>query len=163
MLFYFCNLVESQQDDRIDKLRLKSDNSIVTLEETILINQKLKSLSISPQTSTSTPYNDDVPNLITVNTTNNTTNTNNNKQRRHSSKSSLKKRVNLSETNEIIQNDLSSINDDDEVFSDSIPSKLPRGDMCTPYPQKRGSMPGLFALPDWFESEDRYFLRDFEK
>lgn len=44
--------------------------------------------------------------------------------------------------------------DDDEVFSDSVPAKFLRGDMCTPYPKKRSSIPGVFALPDWF-GDDR--------
>lgn len=44
--------------------------------------------------------------------------------------------------------------DDDEVFSDSISPQLPRGDMCTPYPKKKSSIPGLMYLPDWF-GDDR--------
>lgn len=44
--------------------------------------------------------------------------------------------------------------DDDEVFSDSIEPKLPRGDMCTPYPTRRSSIPGVMYLPDWF-GDDR--------
>lgn len=44
--------------------------------------------------------------------------------------------------------------DDDEVFSDSIEPQLPRGDMCTPYPKRRSSIPGMMYLPDWFANED---------
>lgn len=79
-----------------------------------------------------------------------------------SSKNSIKKRVNLNESAEIIPNLLSSLpldskqpstEEDDEVFSDSVPAKLPRGNMCTPFITKRGSIPGLAALPDWFREE----------
>lgn len=45
--------------------------------------------------------------------------------------------------------------DDDEVFSDSIEPQLPRGDMCTPYPKRRSSIPGMMFLPDWF-GDDRF-------
>lgn len=93
--------------------------------------------------------------------------------RRSSSKSSIKKRVNYSESQEVIPSppppidqQLDAANyldengayanaiDDDEVFSDSVPAKFLRGDMCTPYPKKRSSIPGVFALPDWF-ADDR--------
>lgn len=101
--------------------------------------------------------------------------------RRSSSKSSIKKRVNYSESQEIIPpppllddaaiaialkngnynyceeidaKTNTAILDDDEVFSDSVPAKFLRGDMCTPYPKKRSSIPGVFALPDWF-ADDR--------
>lgn len=76
--------------------------------------------------------------------------------RRSSSRSFSKKHVNYNESTELIppsSSDPNSINDDDEVFSDSIPPQLPRGDMCAPYMKKRGSMPGLVALPDWFGLE----------
>lgn len=45
--------------------------------------------------------------------------------------------------------------DNDDVFSDSIEPQLPRGDMCTPYPKKRSSIPGLMFLPDWFPDDTR--------
>lgn len=68
-----------------------------------------------------------------------------------------KKHVNYSESADIIPaphiSDQNSLADDDEVFSDSIPPQLPRGDMCAPFMTKRGSMPGLVALPDWFSLE----------
>lgn len=71
-----------------------------------------------------------------------------------------KKHVNYSESAEMIpmnmnpiSSDQNSLADDDEVFSDSIPPQLPRGDMCAPFMTKRGSMPGLVALPDWFAME----------
>lgn len=74
-----------------------------------------------------------------------------------STKSSMKKKkVNLNDSAEIIPTIVThqqSVEDDDEVFSDSIPPKLPRGDMCTPFVTKRGSIPGLAALPDWFREE----------
>lgn len=50
---------------------------------------------------------------------------------------------------------VSAATDDDEVFSDSIEPQLPRGDMCTPYPKKRSSIPGLMYLPDWFGEDNR--------
>lgn len=49
-----------------------------------------------------------------------------------------------------------SVADDDEVFSDSIEPQLPRGDMCTPYPKKRSSIPGLMYLPDWFGEDNSW-------
>lgn len=78
-----------------------------------------------------------------------------------STKSSLsvKKHVNYNESAELIPplslvpSDHNSLADDDEVFSDSISPQLPRGDMCAPFMTKRGSMPGLVALPDWFALE----------
>ena len=81
--------------------------------------------------------------------------------RRNSSRSSIKKKVNYTETTEVIPEQVYFINeddlhhenpkdDDDDVFSDSIEPILPRGNMCTPYIPKRGSIPGLEALPDWF-------------
>lgn len=78
--------------------------------------------------------------------------------RRGSSKSSLKKKVNYKDNDIVIPPPAylnNNWNDDDEVFSDSVPPKLPRGDMCTPYLKNRGSIPGLVALPDWF-AEDRF-------
>lgn len=72
------------------------------------------------------------------------------------SKSSMKKRINYNDSTEAMPPSdisLNSIYDDDEVFSDSIQPILPRGNMCTPFLKKRGSMPGLVALPDWFGSE----------
>lgn len=79
--------------------------------------------------------------------------------RRSSSKSSIKKKVAYNDSTEIIPPPEYSPmgNDDDEVFSDSIPPKLPRGNMCAPYATKRGSLPGLVALPDWF-AEDRLMM-----
>lgn len=74
---------------------------------------------------------------------------------RGTSRSSVlsKKHVNYNESTEMIPSDQNSLVDDDEVFSDSIAPQLPRGDMCAPYLTKRGSMPGLVALPDWFSME----------
>lgn len=72
----------------------------------------------------------------------------------------IKKHVNYNESTELIPPNASTTPattseevDDDEVFSDSIPPQLPRGDMCAPFMTKRGSMPGLVALPDWFGLE----------
>lgn len=75
-----------------------------------------------------------------------------------SSKSNAsKKHVNYNESTQLIPphhlSDQNSLVDDDDVFSDSIAPQLPRGDMCAPYLTKRGSMPGLVALPDWFAME----------
>lgn len=79
--------------------------------------------------------------------------------RRCSSKSSIKKRVNYSDSKEYIPSLddglLPMATDDDEVFSDSISPQLPRGDMCTPYPKKKGSIPGLSFPSDWFP-DDRW-------
>ena len=73
--------------------------------------------------------------------------------RRSSSKSSIKKKVNYNDSTEVIPFPEHHSGEDDEVFSDSIPPKLPRGDMCAPYRTKRGSIPGLAALPHWFVEE----------
>lgn len=83
-----------------------------------------------------------------------------------SNKNSIKKKVNLNDSAEIIppppppplnvaetDTKQASMEEDDEVFSDSVPPKLPRGNMCTPFVTKRGSIPGLAALPDWFREE----------
>ena len=89
--------------------------------------------------------------------------------RRGSSRSSIKKKVVYNESAEVIpepeyfmNNDALHRNvhhddDDDEVFSDNIPPPLPRGDMCTPFVARRGSIPGLPALPDWFP-DDKWFV-----
>lgn len=77
--------------------------------------------------------------------------------RRCSSKSSIKKKVNYSDSKEYIPSTddglLPMATDDDEVFSDSISPQLPRGDMCTPYPKKKGSIPGLSFPSDWFPDD----------
>lgn len=77
--------------------------------------------------------------------------------RRCSSKSSIKKKVNYSDSKEYIPSLddalLPMATDDDEVFSDSISPQLPRGDMCTPYPKKKGSIPGLSFPSDWFPDD----------
>lgn len=84
--------------------------------------------------------------------------------RRCSSRTSIKKKVNYSEDQEIIPLPIDSppfssngTGDDDEVFSDSISPKIPRGDMCTPYPKKKGSIPGM-VLPDWFTDDRLLYL-----
>lgn len=80
--------------------------------------------------------------------------------RRDSSRASIKKKVRCSEATEVIPAPDYFINDDnlheaiheddDDVFSDSAPVQTPRGNMCTPYVERKGSLPGLEALPDWF-------------
>lgn len=80
--------------------------------------------------------------------------------RRDSSRASIKKKVRCSESAEVIPESHYFINsddwhevpheDDDDVFSDSAPVQTPRGNMCTPYVERKGSLPGLEALPDWF-------------
>uniref|UniRef100_A0A182T6M5 CAP N-terminal domain-containing protein n=1 Tax=Anopheles maculatus TaxID=74869 RepID=A0A182T6M5_9DIPT len=81
--------------------------------------------------------------------------------RRSSSKSSIKKKVAYNDSTEVIPPpEYPPPDDDDSVFSDSVPPKLPRGDMCTPYATKRGSLPGMIALPDWF-AEDRLMMLVF--
>ncbi|XP_053673894.1 uncharacterized protein LOC128724154 [Anopheles nili] len=79
---------------------------------------------------------------------------------RRSSKSSIKKKVAYNDSTEVIPPpEYPPPEDDDSVFSDSVPAKLPRGDMCTPYATKRGSLPGMIALPDWF-AEDRLMMEE---
>lgn len=82
--------------------------------------------------------------------------------RRDSVRASIKKKVRCSETTEVIPapdyfiNDVGgdwreiSHEDDDDVFSDSAPVQASRGNMCTPYVERKGSLPGLESLPDWF-------------
>lgn len=113
--------------------RLQSDTSNATIEEQIMVSGQC----IPPSTTTKSC-------LV----------------RGASTKSSLtKKHVNYNEHEEMIPqpaafaSDQNSLLDDDEVFSDSIAPQLPRGNMCAPYMTKRGSMPGLVALPDWFSME----------
>lgn len=78
--------------------------------------------------------------------------------RRDSVRASIKKKVRCSDAAEVIplpeycrENDEeTSHEDDDDVFSDSAPVQTPRGNMCTPYIERKGSLPGLEALPEWF-------------
>lgn len=80
--------------------------------------------------------------------------------RRDSARASIKKKVRCSEATEVIPVSNFFINDedwrevphedDDDVFSDSAPVQTMRGNMCTPYIERKGSLPGLEALPDWF-------------
>ena len=80
-----------------------------------------------------------------------------------STKSNKKLHVKYNDSTELIpcaDLDQSSPVDDDEVFSDSIPPQLPRGDMCAPYRTKRGSVPGLVALPDWFALDSPFGEND---
>lgn len=83
--------------------------------------------------------------------------------RRDSSRASVKKKVRCSETAEIIPASDYFINitevttaangtedDEDDVFSDSAPAQVARGNMCTPYVPRKGSLPIPEALPDWF-------------
>jgi hypothetical protein len=81
--------------------------------------------------------------------------------RRDSSRASIKKKVRCSETAEIIpasdyfiNNEVLNVTEDDEddVFSDSAPAQVPRGNMCSPYVPRKGSLPIPEALPDWFPS-----------
>lgn len=86
-------------------------------------------------------------------------------------KSSLKKRVNTNEQKEIINpvtiseivtvceskdDGPTSVTplDDDDVFSDSMPSPLPRSDWCVSYTKNRGELPGFIDLPYWFNTDD---------
>lgn len=80
--------------------------------------------------------------------------------RQGSVRASIKKKVRCSESAEVIpppeyiisdsDNQVYSHEDDDDVFSDNAPVQTPRGNMCTPYVERKGSLPGLEALPDWF-------------
>ncbi len=81
--------------------------------------------------------------------------------RRDSSRASIKKKVRCSETAEIIPATGLFINcdelqptedDEDDVFCDSAPAQISRGNMCTPYVPRKGSLPVPEALPDWFPS-----------
>jgi hypothetical protein len=88
--------------------------------------------------------------------------------RRDSARTSIKKKVRCSETAEVIpppdyyvNNDELRVtagddDDEDDVFSDKIPAQVSRGNMCTPYVQRKGSLPMLEALPDWFPNP-RFF------
>lgn len=82
---------------------------------------------------------------------------------RGGSRASIKKKVNYNTSDEVIPATPDpppppEEEDNDEVFSDSVPPMLPRGDMCTPFLTKRGSIPGLAALPDWFREEKYVFV-----
>jgi hypothetical protein len=79
--------------------------------------------------------------------------------RRDSTRASVKKKVRCSETAEVIpthnyfiniDTDLHIEEDEDDVFCDSAPAQIPRGNMCTPYVKRKGSLPQLEALPEWF-------------
>lgn len=82
--------------------------------------------------------------------------------RRDSARASVKKKVRCSETAEIIPAsdyfinnevlNVTDVDDEDDVFSDSAPAQVPRGNMCTPYVPRKGSLPIPEALPDWFPS-----------
>lgn len=90
--------------------------------------------------------------------------------RRDSVRASIKKKVRCSEATEVIpppdyfinEDDGRQISheDDDDVFCDSAPVQTPRGNMCTPYVDRKGSLPGLEALPDWFPNS-RLTLSEF--
>jgi hypothetical protein len=80
---------------------------------------------------------------------------------RHDSvRASIKKKVRCSESAEVIPPANYFVNDedwremphedDDDVFSDSAPVQTSRGNMCTPFIERKGSLPGPEALPDWF-------------
>lgn len=80
--------------------------------------------------------------------------------RRGSSKSSFKKKVMYSESTEVIpepeyfiNEDVLFVEDDDDVFSDNMPAPMPRGNMCTPFTARKGSLPSLKALPEWFQDD----------
>lgn len=90
--------------------------------------------------------------------------------RRGSSKSSFKKKVMYSESTEVIPEPEYFINedelfpeaegeDDDDVFSDNLPTTKTRGNMCTPYSKRKGSLPSLKGLPEWFQDDSRCFNR----
>lgn len=92
--------------------------------------------------------------------------------RRDSVQASIKKKVRCSESAEVIPLTNYFLNyddwcevpheDDDDVFSDSAPVQTPRGNMCTPYVERKGSLPGLELLPDWFpNSRCQIFLYRF--
>lgn len=91
---------------------------------------------------------------------------------RHDSvRASIKKKVRCSEATEVIPPPDYFVNDDwhevsheddDDVFSDSAPIQTPRGNMCTPYIERKGSLPGLEALPGWFPNS-RWLLVPLKK
>lgn len=78
--------------------------------------------------------------------------------RQGSIRTSIKKKVRCSDAAEVIpvqeyldyDDNQMTHEDDDDVFSDTAPVQTPRGNMCTPYIERKGSLPGLDALPDWF-------------
>ncbi|KAG5682955.1 hypothetical protein PVAND_012272 [Polypedilum vanderplanki] len=109
------------------------------------------------------PPNESESSSTTTSHSNNSTSLHSCLLRRDSSRASIKKKVRCSETAEVIPppdyfinidelSIASAIEDDDEddVFSDKIPAQIARGNMCTPYVQRKGSLPMLEALPDWF-------------
>ncbi|GAB0091850.1 hypothetical protein DMENIID0001_067360 [Sergentomyia squamirostris] len=164
------NSESSEAENASLKQRHRSDASNVTVEESIVIRSVTRTSSVDEESSTSTTVTNR-ENSAMCRSNGNFHNPDDCSRgsdtcdevsksclsRRSSSKSSMKKRVNYNASTEFIPpSDLNSINDDDEVFSDSIPPQLPRGDMCTPYLKKRGSMPGLVALPDWFNTDHQY-------
>lgn len=83
--------------------------------------------------------------------------------RRDSSRASVKKKVRCSETAEVIPasdyfintDELHAEEDEDDVFCDAVPAQVPRGNMCTPYVARKGSLP-VVELPDWFPTP-RFF------
>ena len=84
--------------------------------------------------------------------------------RRDSSRASVKKKVRCSETAEVIPtpdyfintDELHAEEDEDDVFCDEVPAQMPRGNMCTPYVARKGSLPVVEPLPDWFPNP-RFF------
>lgn len=84
--------------------------------------------------------------------------------RRDSSRASVKKKVRCSETAEVIPpsdyfintDELHAEEDEDDVFCDEVPAQIPRGNMCTPYVARKGSLPVVEPLPDWFPNP-RFF------
>lgn len=86
---------------------------------------------------------------------------------RGGSRASIKKKVNYNTSDEVIPATPDpppppEEEENDEVFSDSVAPMLPRGDMCTPFLTKRGSIPGLAALPDWFREEKYEIFYDLK-
>lgn len=165
------NIGNNSSIDKTIKNRLSSETSNITIEETIqlqpnnklIINNPLVPSNEADEELTNCQLDDILVNNL--NKENDDTDDDLSKEcyrdsctsQRTSSKSSMKKRINYNDSTEAMPPSdisLNSINgDDDEVFSDSIQPILPRGNMCTPFLKKRGSMPGLVALPDWFGSE----------
>jgi len=93
--------------------------------------------------------------------------------RKDSVRASIKKKVRCSETTELIPTPNYYINcdelhesttngnekeeDDDDVFSDTVAPQVTRGNMCSPYVPRKGSLP-IEALPDWFPTSRLLFL-----
>jgi hypothetical protein len=143
------------------------DSSLHIVDD--VANDKInESESDKNSANTHSPNGNESSSTSTCNSTSNSTQLHSCLLRRDSARASIKKKVRCSETAEVIpppdyyinNDDLRVVagddDDEDDVFSDKIPAQVSRGNMCTPYVQRKGSLPMLEALPDWFPNP-RFF------